>query len=61
MPGFGVRRDMLSRIEGAKVVRRVWERVWPVWLQLIEGECGEKVDAVKEEGRLVGDRFKVGE
>jgi Fanconi-associated nuclease 1 len=61
MPGFGVKREMLGRVEGAKVVKRVWEGVWPLWLELVQGEAGEAVDTVNQEGGLVGDRFKTGE
>ena len=61
VPGFGLRRDTLSRTEGAKVVRRVWEGIWPAWKQLVAGEGGQAVDVRKEEGGLVGDRFKIGE
>lgn len=52
---------MLSRIEGAKVVKRVWEGVWPVWCALVQGEMGQMVDPRKQQGGLVGDRFKAGE
>lgn len=61
VPGFGLRRDTLSRTEGAKVVRRVWEGIWPTWKELVAGEGGQVVDVRKEEGGLVGDRFKIGE
>jgi Fanconi-associated nuclease 1 len=60
VPGFGMRRDMLSRTEGAKVVKRVWEGIWPAWKELVEGDKGQAVDAKNEEGGLVGDRFKIG-
>lgn len=60
VPGFGMKRDMLSRTEGAKVVKRVWEGIWPAWLELVAGDKGQAVDARTEEGGLVGDRFKIG-
>lgn len=60
VPGFGMRRDMLSRTEGAKVVKRVWEGIWPAWKDLVDGDEGRAVDARTEEGGLVGDRFKIG-
>jgi Fanconi-associated nuclease 1 len=59
--GGGVRKEMLSRKEGSKVVRRIWEGVWPVWSEMVSGEGGEEVDVRKEEGGLIGDRFKTGE
>lgn len=59
-PGFG-RKEMVGRVEGAKIVKRIWEGVWPVWLALVEGKGGEAVDVRAETGGLVGDRFKAGE
>ena len=61
VPGFGLRRDTLSRTEGARVVRRVWEGIWPTWNDMVAGDGGQVVDVLKEEGGLVGDRFKLGE
>ncbi|KAK8866168.1 hypothetical protein IAR55_001319 [Kwoniella newhampshirensis] len=60
LPGFGAGKPMLSRTEGAKVVRRVWEGVWTVWKDMVEGEKGQAVDSAKEDGGLVGDRFQTG-
>lgn len=60
IPGFGVRREMPSRVEGAKVVKRVWEGVWTVWKELVQGDGGNAVDAANQQGGLVGDRFKTG-
>lgn len=60
IPGFGVRREMPSRVEGAKVVKRVWEGVWTVWQELVQGDGGHAVDAANQQGGLVGDRFKTG-
>ena len=61
LPGFGVRKEILGRTEGAKVARMVWEGVWPVWKALVGGEGGREVDAGREIGGLVGDRFKTGQ
>ena len=52
--------QQLSRVEGAKVVKRIWEGVWPLWLELVEGNKGQAVDASKTRGGLVGDRFMTG-
>ncbi len=60
LPGFGVRKEMLGRAEGAKVVKRVWEGLWLVWKGLVEGEGGREVDIKRQEGGLVWDRFKTG-
>jgi Fanconi-associated nuclease 1 len=60
LPGFGVRKEMLGRAKGAKVVKRVWEGVWPIWLGLVDGDGGREVDARAQQGGLVGDRFKTG-
>ena len=59
-PGFGIKREMLSRSEGAKVVKRVWEGIWPAWKELVEGSKGGEIDVRNEEGGLVGDRFQIG-
>ena len=48
LPGFGVRKEMLGRVEGAKVVKRVWEGVWPIWLAMVEGDGGREVDVKRE-------------
>lgn len=61
VPGFGIKRDMLSRTDGAKVVKRIWEGIWPAWRELVEGDKGQEVDVRQEEGGLVGDRFQIGE
>ncbi|WVF70226.1 hypothetical protein IAT40_005015 [Kwoniella sp. CBS 6097] len=60
LPGMGMRKEMLGRVEGAKVVRKIWEGVWEVWKELVDGEKGYAVDSAKEDGGLVGDRFKTG-
>ncbi|WVQ97668.1 hypothetical protein IAU59_004782 [Kwoniella sp. CBS 9459] len=60
LPGLGMRKEMLGRVEGAKVVKKIWEGVWDVWKNLVEGDKGEAVDSAKEDGGLVGDRFKTG-
>ena len=57
---YGVRKEMLGRIEGARVVKRVWEGIWPWWKEMVDGAGGKEVDASKEQGGLVGDRFKTG-
>lgn len=59
-PGFGIRKEQIGRIEGAKVVKRIWEGVWPIWKLLVEGDGADAVDAAKDQGGLVGDRFKTG-
>ena len=61
LPGFGIRKEMLGRVEGAKVVKRIWEGVWPIWLAMVEGDGGREVDVKRQEGGLVGDRFKTGQ
>ena len=61
LPGYGPRKEMPGRIEGAKIVRRLWEGVWPIWKELVEGDKGFEVDVREQEGGLVGDRFKTGE
>lgn len=60
-PGFGVRREAPNRVEGAKIVKRVWEGVWPVWSELVQGRGAEAVDAKNQQGGLVGDRFQTGQ
>ncbi|WVR06105.1 hypothetical protein IAU60_003135 [Kwoniella sp. DSM 27419] len=60
MPGMGMKIPMLSRTEGAKVVKRIWEGVWEVWTGLVQGDKGQAVDSAQETGGLVGDRFKTG-
>jgi Fanconi-associated nuclease 1 len=60
-PGFGIRKEQIGRIEGAKVVKRIWEGVWPIWKLLVEGDGADAVDAKEDKGGLVGDRFKTGE
>jgi Fanconi-associated nuclease 1 len=57
----GAKKEMLGRVEGSKVVKRIWEGVWPVWREMVEGAGGKEVDVRKEEGGLVGDRFKTGQ
>jgi Fanconi-associated nuclease 1 len=59
-PGFGMQKEQIGRIEGAKVVKRIWEGVWPIWKLLVEGDGADAVDAAKDRGGLVGDRFKTG-
>ena len=59
-PGFGIRKEQIGRVEGAKVVRRVWEGVWPIWKLLVEGKGADAVEAAEDQGGLVGDRFKTG-
>jgi Fanconi-associated nuclease 1 len=59
-PGFGIRKEQIGRIEGAKVVKRIWEGVWPIWKLLVEGDGADAVDAKEDKGGLVGDRFKTG-
>ena len=61
LPGFGLRKEILGRTEGARVVKRVWEGVWPVWSDMVEGIGGGAVDVRGEGGGLVGDRFKTGQ
>lgn len=56
----GPKKEMLGRVEGSKVVKRIWEGVWPIWTDMVEGSRGYAVDVRKEEGGLVGDRFKTG-
>lgn len=60
-PGFGFRKEQIGRIEGAKVVKRIWEGVWPIWQLLVEGDGAKAVEAAEDQGGLVGDRFKTGE
>ena len=60
VPGFGQRRETVSRVEGAKIVKRVWDGVWEDWKAMVAGDGGLVVDAKREEGGLVGDRFKLG-
>lgn len=55
IPGFGFKKEILPRVEGAKVAKRIWEGVWPIWKQEVEGESG------KERMGLAGDRFQTGE
>lgn len=52
------RGQPLSRSEGAKLVRRVWENVWPRWKVMVAGEGGKAVDAKLQQGGLAGDRFR---
>lgn len=52
------RGQPLSRTEGAKLVRRVWENVWLHWKDLVAGDGGKAVDAKLEQGGLAGDRFR---
>lgn len=52
------RGQPLSRSEGAKLVRRVWENVWPRWKDMVAGDGGKAVDAKLEQGGLAGDRFR---
>lgn len=59
-PGFGIRKEQIGRLEGAKVVKRIWEGVWPIWQSLVEGEGAEAIEAAEDKGGLVGDRFKTG-
>jgi Fanconi-associated nuclease 1 len=59
-PGFGIRKEQIGRIEGAKVVKRIWEGVWPIWQLLVQGDGADAVDAKEDQGGLVGDRFKTG-
>ncbi|KAK4689481.1 fanconi-associated nuclease 1, partial [Tremellales sp. Uapishka_1] len=58
-PGWN-RKEIIGRKEGALVVKRIWEGVWTVWSEMTEGEAGKAVDVAREEGGLVGDRFKTG-
>ncbi|OCF42115.1 fanconi-associated nuclease 1 [Kwoniella heveanensis CBS 569] len=60
LPGMGMRKEMLGRVDGAKVVKKIWEGVWEVWKELVEGDRGQAVDSAKEDGGLVGDRFRTG-
>ncbi|WWC58851.1 uncharacterized protein I303_101396 [Kwoniella dejecticola CBS 10117] len=61
LPGYGnIQKPILSRIEGARIVKNIWEGVWNVWKELVEGDGGEVVDYETEKGGLVGDRFKTG-
>ncbi|BEJ12459.1 hypothetical protein CspHIS471_0209190 [Cutaneotrichosporon sp. HIS471] len=52
------RGQSLSRVEGAKLVRRVWENVWPMWMKMVAGKGGEPLNEKQEQGGLAGDRFK---
>ncbi|GMK54143.1 hypothetical protein CspeluHIS016_0107290 [Cutaneotrichosporon spelunceum] len=52
------RGQSLSRAEGAKLVRRVWENVWPLWKKMIAGEGGDPLNEEQEQRGLAGDRFK---
>ncbi|OCF54335.1 fanconi-associated nuclease 1 [Kwoniella mangroviensis CBS 10435] len=61
VPGFGINnKPMISRMEGAKIVKKIWEGVWSTWLELVRGQGADQVDYGKEKGGLVGDRFKTG-
>ncbi|WWC86489.1 uncharacterized protein L201_001366 [Kwoniella dendrophila CBS 6074] len=58
---FGMdNKPIIGRIEGAKIVKKIWEGVWEVWKLLVEGKGGDEVDYGTEKGGLVGDRFKTG-
>ena len=59
--GYGMIKQPPNRIDGANIVKRIWEGVWPIWKELVEGKGAEEVDATLEEGGLVGDRFKTGQ
>lgn len=59
-PGFGIRKEQIGRVEGAKVVKRIWEGVWPIWKLLVEGDGANAIEAAEDQGGLVGDRFKTG-
>ena len=59
-PGWG-RKEMLGRIDGARVVKRIWEGMWPIWTALVEGAAGMEVDPANEKSGVAGDRFKTGE
>ena len=61
MPGFGIKKEPPNRTEGAMIVKKAWEGVWPIWKALVEGSGGDEVDARDQEGGLVGDRFKTGQ
>jgi Fanconi-associated nuclease 1 len=52
------RGQPISRTEGAKLVRRVWENVWPQWKDMVAGKGGEAVDPKLVQGGLASDRFK---
>ncbi|CAK9784633.1 hypothetical protein CC85DRAFT_325949 [Cutaneotrichosporon oleaginosum] len=52
------RGQPLTRTEGAKLVRRVWENVWPQWKEIVAGKGGEAVDEKTEQGALASDRFR---
>ncbi|ORX37453.1 hypothetical protein BD324DRAFT_626275 [Kockovaella imperatae] len=60
MPGFGIKKEPPNRLEGAAMVKKVWEGVWPIWQEMVEGSKGDEVDVKEEEGGLVGDRFRTG-
>ncbi|WWC66149.1 uncharacterized protein I206_100049 [Kwoniella pini CBS 10737] len=61
LPGYGnIQKPILSRTEGAKIVKNIWEGVWNVWKDLVDGQGGDEVDYGTEKGGLVGDRFKTG-
>ena len=59
-PGGNVPRPVLGRVEGARVVKRIWEGVWPIWSDMVAGDGGKEVDPSKEKSGLAGDRFKTG-
>lgn len=47
----------VNRKEGVKVVRKIWEGMWDVWKEMVDGDKGKEVDVSKEEGGFVGDWF----
>lgn len=56
-PGAFINRaPILSRAEGAKLVRDVWASVWPYWQELVAGDGGKPVEASEN----IGDRFQTG-
>ncbi|KAL1408877.1 hypothetical protein Q8F55_005691 [Vanrija albida] len=57
--GYGMQQP-LSRADGAKLVRKLWEAIWPQWQEMVAGEGGHAPDAAEEHAHVAGDRFKTG-
>lgn len=57
--GYGM-QNPLSRTDGAKLVRKLWEAVWPEWQEMVAGEGGRAPEPGQDEANVAGDRFKTG-
>lgn len=53
-------REMLGRQDGARIVKRIWEGVEPIWREITAQREKEEREGTGRKRGLCGDRFEVG-